>query len=143
MWKLALLLIGLGACHVAMDDMSLMGGYIDDARRETTRHLDAARAAVTMEEMRSEMVGHRDGMTAMMGDVDATMDSMMSHCDGGGLSDMRAMHGELDGEMAKHLAMMDASLELPAAQAEVERHVATTMTMMDGMNGAMTRMSCR
>jgi hypothetical protein len=143
MWKLALLLVAFGACHAAMDDMNSMRGYIDDTRRETTRHLDAARAALTMQDMRSEMAQHRDGMTPMMGDIDVTMDSMMSHCDGGGLGDMRAMHGELDGEMAQHLAMMDASLELPAAQAEVERHGATMMTMMDGMNGAMTRMSCQ
>ena len=145
MWKITLAAaISLGACHSAMmNDVDAMRGYVDDTRRETNRHLDATRSTQTMADLWDEMILHADVMRPMMFDMDATMDGMISHCDGGGLDDMRAMHGELDGEMAQHLAMMDASLELPTALGEVERHAATMMTMMDGMNGAMTRMSCQ
>lgn len=143
MWKAGLLLVlGFGGCHASMDDMSSMRGYVEDTRRETTRHLDAARAALTTKDMRDEMDRHRDGMTPMMADIDMAMDGMVGHCGGDGVGEMRTMHGELDGEMAQHLAAMNASLEVSAALAEVERHAATMMTMMDGMDGAMSRMSC-
>jgi len=143
MWKATLLLLGLSACHAAMDDMNSMRGYVDDTRRETTRHLESARAAITLQDMRDEMDRHRDGMTPMMGDIDMTMDSMRSHCGGDGFGEMRTMHGELDGELTQHLSAMEATTELSAKLVEVERHAATIMTMMDGMDGAMTRMSCR
>ena len=142
MWKTSLLLLALSACHAAMDDMNAMRGYVEDTRRETTRHLEAARAAVTLQDMRDEMDRHRDGMTPMMADIDLTMDSMTSHCGGDGVGEMRTMHGELDGEMAQHLSAMEA-VELSAQLVEVERHAATMMTMMDGMDGAMAGMSCR
>ena len=136
--------IGLGACHPAMmNDLEAMRGYIDDTRRETNRHLDAARAARTMEEMRAEMNRHRDGMTPMMIDIDTTMDGMTSHCDGAGLDDMRAMHGELDGEMAQHASAIDAITDPAAAVVETERHASTMMATMDGMDGAMEQMRCR
>lgn len=145
MWKtlLSLLLFGLVACHSGMDDMNNMRSYIADTRRETNRHLDAARAAPTMDDMRAEMDQHRSGMTPMMADIDMTMDSMTSHCDGLGLGEMRAMHGELDGEMTQHLSTMDASTEIGAATVEVERHAAAMLSMMDGMDGAMGHMTCR
>ena len=144
MWKTSLLVCAaLIGCHSSMDDMNSMRSYIDDTRRETNRHLDAARAATTMEHMRDEMDKHRSGMTPMMADMDVTMDSMTTHCDGLGLGEMRAMHGELDGEMTQHLSTMDASSELAAARAEVERHAASMMSMMDGMDGAIGKMQCQ
>ncbi len=145
MWRITLALaIGLGACHsTMMNDVEAMRGYLDDTRRETNRHLDAARSARTMQDLRGEMDRHRDGMTPMMFDIDATMDGMTSHCDGTGLDDMRAMHGELDGEMAQHASVIDAILDLDGAVAEVERHASTMMMTMEGMDGAMERMRCR
>ena len=145
MWRINLAMaIGLGACHPAMmNDLEAMRGYIDDTRRETSRHLDAARAALTMEDMRAEMTRHRDDMTPMMFDIDTTMDGMISHCDDAGLDDMRAMHGELDGEMTQHASTVDAIDDLEAAVVETERHASTMMTTMEGMDGAMERMHCR
>ena len=145
MWRITLAMtIGLGACHSSMmNDVEAMRGYLDDARRETNRHLDAARSAGTMQDLRGEMDRHRDGMAPMMVDIDATMDGMMSHCDGTGLDDMRAMHGELDGEMAQHASAIDAILDLDGAVAEVDRHASTMMMTMEGMDGAMERMRCR
>lgn len=144
MWKTSLLLcVALTGCHSSMDDMGSMRSYVDDTRRETNRHVEAARAATTMQHMREEMAVHRMGMMPMMMDMDGTMESMMGHCDGSGLGDMRAMHGQLADEMTHHLAIMDASIELGAARAEVEHHAATMQSMMDGMDGAMGHMSCR
>lgn len=138
-----LLLAALIGCHSSMDDMSSMRNYIEDTRRETDRHLGVARAATTMQHMRDEMDMHRSGMTPMMADMGMTIDSMTMHCDGLGLGEMRAMHGELDGEMTEHLSTMDASTELQTAKAEVERHAASMLAMMDGMDGAMGNMQCR
>lgn len=144
MWKASLvLMIGVVACHAAMDDMNSMRGYIADTRRETTRHLEAARTASTMQHMRDELDTHRSGMTPMMVDMDVTMDGMTSHCDGSGLGEMRAMHGDLEDEMTQHFATMTASTELATALAEVERHASSTLSMMDGMDGAMGNMRCR
>jgi hypothetical protein len=144
MWKTSLLLCAaLIGCHSSMDDMNSMRSSIDDTRRETIRHLDTARAATTMQDVRDEMDVHRNGMTPMMADMDVTMDSMTTHCDGLGLGEMRAMHGELEGEMTQHLSMTEASAELATAQGEVERHAATMLAMMDGMDGAMGNMHCR
>src|SRR5512134_11274 len=108
MWKTSLVLcIALFGCHSAMgDDMSSMRGYIDDARRETTRHLEASRAATTMQQMHGEMENHRIGMTHVMNDMDSMMDGMTMHCDGLGLDDMRGMHSELQSDMAQHFATM-------------------------------------
>ncbi len=145
MWKIILAAaISLGACHSAMmNDVDAMRGYVDDTRRETTRHLDATRSTQTMADLWDEMILHADGMRPMMFDMDATMDGMISHCDGGDLDDMRAMHGELDGEMAQHATAVDAIVDLDAAVAETERHAGAMMVTMDGMDGAMERMRCR
>ena len=143
MWKASCLaLLALSACHASMDEMGDMRGYVDDTRRETIRHLEAARTAITTQDMRAEMERHRNGMTPMMVDIDMSMDAMADHCGGDGAGDMRALYGALDGEMAQHLSAMDASLVMSAALAEVERHAAAMMTMMDDMDGAMTRMTC-
>ena len=56
---------------------------------------------------------------------------------------MRAMHGELDGEMVQHASTVDAIDDLDAAVVETERHASTMMTTMEGMDGAMERMRCR
>jgi hypothetical protein len=143
MWKTSLLLIAVMGCHSAMDDMNSMRAYIDDTRRETTQHLEAARAASTMQHMRDEMTRHRDGMKMMMVDMDVALESMTSHCDELGLGEMRAMHGELDGEMMQHVAAMDTSVDLAAAMDEVERHAVATMSMADGMGTAMGSVHCR
>lgn len=145
MWRIILAAaIGLGACHPAMmTDIEAMRGYIDDTRRETNRHLDAARAAGTLDEMRAEMARHREDMVPMMFDLDATMDGMTSHCDGAGLDDMRAMHGELDGEMAQHRSAVNTIDDLDAAVVETERHAGSMMAAMEGMDGAMEQMRCR
>lgn len=144
MWKASLaLMIGVVACHAAMDDMNSMRGYIADTRSETSRHLEAARAATTMQHMREELDTHRSGMMPMMMDMDVTMGGMSSHCDGSGLGEMRAMHGDLADEMAQHFATMTASTELATALAEVERHASSMLSMMDGMDGAMGNMHCR
>lgn len=144
MWKMSLaLLIGLTSCHTAMDDTSAMRSAIDDTRLEATRHLGAARGATTMQHMRAEVTNHRDGMMPVMADMDTMMGSMMSHCDGMGLGAMRDMHDAVDGEMTQHLNTMDATVELAPAMAEVERHHAKMMSMMDGMDGAMSHMTCR
>lgn len=136
--------IGLGACHSAMmNDTEAMRGYIEDTRRETNRHLDAARAARTMEDMRAEMNRHRDGMTPMMSDIDMAMEGMARHCGGDGLDDMRAMHGDLDGEMAQHASAIDAITNPAAGVVETERHATTMMATMEGMDGAMEQMRCR
>lgn len=137
------LLFGLVACHSGMDDMNNMRSYVADTRRETNRHLDAAQAAPSMDDMRGEMDHHRNGMTPMMADIEMTMDSMAMHCDGLGLGEMQAMHGELDGEMTRHLSAMEATADLGVAVGEVERHAATMFTMMDGMDGAMGHMTCQ
>ena len=72
MWKASLalaLMIGVVACHAAMDDMDSMRGYIEDTRRETSRHVEAARGASTMQQMRDELnriaqpVDHRNRAT--------------------------------------------------------------------------------
>lgn len=136
------LLFGLVACHPGMDDMNNMRGSVGDARRETNRHLDAAQAVSSMDDMRREMDQHRNGMTPMMADIEMTMDSMGTHCDGLGLGEMRAMHGELDGEMTRHLSTMAATADIGVAVSEVERHAASMFTMMDGMDSAMGHMSC-
>lgn len=138
-----LMLTVLFGCHSSMDDMDSMRSYIEDTRRETNRHLQAARAATTMQDMRDEIDVHRDGMRPMMSDMGMTIDGMRMHCDGGGLGDMRAMHGEIDGELTQHLAIIDASSELVIAQAEVEQHAASMLVMMDGIDGAMANMQCR
>lgn len=141
MWRTALvLLLAVAACHAGMHDTSLMRDYLEDARLETARHQEAARGASTMQHMRDEMDRHRRGMAPMMDGMDIAMDGMASHCDG--LGEMREMHGGMEAEMAGHLATMEASSELAAAMAEVERHAAAMTSMMDGMNGAMGHMRC-
>lgn len=143
MWKTSLaLLIGLSSCHAAMDDTSSMRSSIDDTRVETTRHLEAARGATTIQQMRDEMTNHRDGMTPMMSDMDMMIGSMMSHCSGLGLGTMRGMHDALDGEMTRHLSRMDATVALAPAMAEVERHYSGMMSTMDRMDSAMSHMTC-
>ena len=120
MQKLILpLLAALGACHAAMDDMSSMQSAVVDMRRETVRHLDAARAAPTLIDMRAEMARHRDGMT-----------------------EMRGMHGDLDHEWTQHLQAIESANDVAAAVDEVERHASAMLGMMDGMDVAMTAMSC-
>ena len=126
-----------------MNDEEAMLGYLEDTRRETTHHLTAVRTVTTMPGMRDEMTRHRDGMGPMMIDIDTTMESMGSHCDGSGMDDLRAMHGDLDSEMLQHGATMDGIDALPAATTEVERHADAMFEMMDGMSGAMGRMRCR
>lgn len=138
------MMFGISACHSAMmNDEEAMRGYLEDTRRETTHHLTAVRTVTTMPGMRDEMTRHRDGMGPMMIDIDTTMGSMGSHCDGSGMDDMRAMHGGLDSEMLQHAASMDAIDVLPEATTEVERHAEAMLAMMDGMGGAMGRMRCR
>ncbi len=138
-----LMLTVMFGCHSSMDDMDSMRSYIEDTRRETNRHLRAARGATTMQHMRDEIDVHRNDMQPMMSDMVMTIDSMRMHCDGGGLGDMRAMHGEIDGELTQHLEIMDASSELVMAKAEVEQHAASMLVLMDGMDGAMANMQCR
>ena len=137
-------MLGLSACHSAMmNDEESMRVYLEDTRRETTHHLTAVRSVSTMPGMRDEMTRHRDGMGPMMIDIDTTMESMASHCDGSGMDDMRAMHGDLDSEVLQHGTTMDGIDALPAATTEVERHADAMFVMMDGMSGAMGRMHCR
>lgn len=145
MWKSNFAIaVGLTACHPAMmNDEEPMRTYLDDTRRETLRHADAVRAAATMSGVRAEQTRHREGMTPMMVDIDSVMEEMASHCDGSGIDDMTAMHGELDGEVAVHATAMAAIEDLDAANVEVERHASITLSMMDGMGGAMDRMRCR
>ena len=138
------MMLGLAACQsTMMNDEESMRGLLEDARLETTRHLAATRAVTTMLDLRDEMTRHRDGMAPMMSDIDTTMEGMRSHCDGAGLGDMHATHGEVDSEMLDHAAAMTAIDTLPAATTEVERHAAAMFTMMDDMGGAMGRMECR
>lgn len=138
------MMLGLAACHSGMmNDEQAMRGHLEETRRETTLHLTAARTVTTMPGMRDEMTRHRDGMVPMMNDIDSTMESMGSHCDGSGMGDMRAMYGDLDSEMVLHAASIDAIDALPAATTEVERHADAMFEMMDGMGGAMARMQCR
>lgn len=143
MLRITALLLALGACHSSMGDMSSMRGYVEDTRRETTRHVDAARVAVSMDAMRAELEHHRTAMLPMMADMDEAMEGMASHCDGLGLGEMRAMHDELDAEVMQHLATMTVASDLAPAMAEVERHASAVMSMMEGMNGAMGHMTCR
>ena len=143
MWKLILATTFTASCHGAMmNDLDAMRGYVEDTRLETTRHLQAARAATTMTDIRVEMASHADGMGSMVADIDVTMADMTSHCGGAGMDDMRGMHADLDLEIGQHGATMNAVGDLPAAMTEIERHAAAMMTMMDGMSTAMTRMSC-
>lgn len=141
MWKITLALaVGLGACHSSMMNVDEMRGYVDDTRRETNRHLHAIRISSTLDGVDTEMSRHRDDMRAMMLGLDATMADMRSHCAGGGLDEMRAMHGDLDGEMAQHLSAMNAIADLHVAVVETERHAGAMMATMDGMEGAMEGM---
>jgi hypothetical protein len=145
MWKTSLLLCAvLIGCHSSMDDdMNSMRSHIDDTRRETIGHLDVTRTATTMEHMRAEMDRHRNQMAPTMADMDSTMESMTTHCDGLGLGKMRAMHGELESEVTQHFSAIEANAELAAVKAEVERHGEAMLAMMDGMDGAMGNMHCQ
>lgn len=141
MWRTALaLLLALAACHAGMDDTSSMRGYIEDARLETARHQEATRDASTMQNMRDEMDRYRGGMAPMMAGMTSAMDGMASHCDG--IGEMREMHDGMEAEMAGHLAAVEASDDLAAAMAEVERHAAAMTSVMDSMDGAMRHMWC-
>ena len=142
MWKASLLLlVGLTACH-ASGDMGDMSDSIDDVRLEINRHAEAAQAAPTMEYMRQELTRHRYEMMPILDDIDHTMSSMASHCDGMGLADMHAMHYAMHDELTRHLASMEKGMELPEAKMEVDRYVAAMRFTMDGMFGSMDSMSC-
>ena len=143
MLKITLFLFAVTiGCHSSMDDMSSMRSHTEDMTTETARHLIAARGATTMQQMRDEVDVHRSGMASMMAEMAMTMDSMTKHCDRAGAGEMDAMHGEADGEMSQHFSSLDASSDLAAAQAEVERHAASMFAMMDRMDGAMSNMQC-
>ena len=142
MWKASLLLlVGLTACH-SSGDMGDMSDSIDDVRLEINRHAEASQAAPTIEYMRQELTRHRYEMMPILDDVDHTMSSMSSHCDGTGLTDMLAMHDAMHDELGRHLTSMDKGMELPAAKMEVERYAAAMRFTMDGMFGSMGSMNC-
>lgn len=145
MLKALFLLLGVASCDVAMlgmGDMGSMRAGVEDMRLETSRHRDAVITATTMPNMRSEMDRHRSAMTTMMADVDMTMDDMAGHCGGTAFADMTAMHDTMDGEWANHMAAMNALSDVPAATAEVQRHVNAMLEMMDRMERAMGSMMC-
>lgn len=144
MWNTSFaMVIGLASCHPAMmNDEEGMRAYLNDARRETVRHAEATRAATTISDVRAEVSRHRDGMTPMMLDIDSAAEGMVSHCDGTGVADMSAMHGELDDELARHLGAMATIEDLAAVTAEVDRHEGTALSIVDDMGGAMGRMRC-
>ncbi len=119
-----------------------MAGYHELELVRVPHPIKLTRAARTMEDMRAEMNRHRDGMTPMMSAIDMAMEGMASHCGGDGLDDMRAMHGNLDGEMALHGSAIDAITDPAAGVVETERHATTMMATMEGMDGAMQQMRC-
>ncbi len=133
----------LAGCGIGMmSDVEQMRTIVDDARVEGATHRAAALAIETMPEMQLEMTRHARVTTGMMSDLAAGMDGMAAHCRGSGMGEMRAMHGDLDGEMAEHAAAMASQADMAAAHAEVERHVEATNAMMETMEGAMGRMTC-
>jgi hypothetical protein len=138
-----LLALAIGGCHSAISDMASMQVYVDDTRRETARYVRSAHAALAIDDLRDELEHHRRAMSPIMGDMDDAMSSMASRCDGLGVSQMRAMHGELEHEMTHHPATMGAFSDLGPAVAEVDRHGWATMSMMDDMDEAMDHMACR
>ena len=136
-------IFGLSGCGTSMmGDLDNMRNLVDEGRAENLAHLDASRTASTMPMMQSEMSRHTGAMSSMMRDYDGTMAGMESHCSGAGMADMRTMHDGVDGEMAQHSATMGSMTDLAAARAEVERHAKAMTSMMDGMDGAMSKMSC-
>lgn len=141
MRKASLLLVfGLVACNSAQDDMDVMRAAVDDLRLEVNRHAEAARAAPTMQYMREELTRHRYEVMPAMGDMDETMSSMRTRCQG--LDDLHAMHGELHVEITRHLASMGPMMELPAAQLEVEAYALVMRSTMNDMDDSMHGMHC-
>lgn len=135
-------LVGLSSCAPMMTDVDQMRNVTDDIRIENEAHLDNTRAASTLSAVQQETARHEGVTDSLMSNVDATMVSMSAHCFGTGVTDLRTMHVELDGEMAQHADIMAAAVDLAAARAEVERHGGLVAATMSAMDGAMGRMSC-
>lgn len=135
--------LALAGCGIGMmSDVELMRAVVDDGRVETAVHRQAAVAAATLPEMQIEMIRHARVTAGMMNDLADGMDGMATHCQGSGMGEMRAMHGDLDGEMARHAAAMASLADLGASRAEVERHAEAANVMMGAMDDAMERMTC-
>lgn len=114
---------------------------VDDARQENNAHRVAIDAADSLAQVRDEMDRHEAMMDGMMGTMGTEMDGM-THCTGAGMQDLRDMHGDMNGEMDQHGAVMDQSTDLDTASAEVTRHVGVMDEMVDGMDVASDRMGC-
>ena len=73
-----------------------MRNLTDDIRIESGAHVASAWAAGTVAAMRTETERHEGVMDGIMSNVDAAMVTM-------GVTDLRLMHDELDGEMSAHV----------------------------------------
>src|SRR5512139_988873 len=142
MWKASLFAVILTGCGSSMDEMSEMGGALNDIRLETNRHIEASHAMPSMENMRMELTRHRYEMMPLMEDLDVTMNSMSTHCSGMTLADMHAMHGDLYAEWNRHMSSMGPEMTIPVALAEVDNYANAVRSMADAMDRAMTGMHC-
>lgn len=135
-------LIALGCDTTMSESMNDMRSSLDRARQETAIHDESAAFALDIPSLQAEMDRHAEAMIGMMGDLDEQMDRIARRCFGTGLGGMRARHGQLDGEVAHHGAIMPTLADLSAARAEVARHSATMSSIYDAMDRAMEDMSC-
>ena len=134
--------LGAAGCGGSMmSDRDWIRSMVDDARQENDAHRVAIDAAGSLAQVRDEMDRHEATMDDMMGTMGTGMDGM-THCTGSGMQYLRAMHGDMNGEMDQHGALMDQSTDLDTASAEVTRHAGAMDEMVDGMDVASDRMGC-
>lgn len=137
-----LLVVGLAGCDNTMDvQMDRMQSLIDEGRSESDAHVAAIAEAGDADSIQAEMARHAGEMTPMMGALDEAADRIIEYCVGG-TAGMRANHGALDGEVAHHAAVMALETDPASARIEVERHASAIEMVFDGMEEAMSEMSC-
>lgn len=133
----------IGACDTVMSNtMDRMRSLIDEARVESSAHVEVAVGANDLAALQTEMLRHASAMDPVMGALDEQMDRMARRCYGQGFGGMRAKHGELDGELAHHRAEMSTVVDLGTARLEVVRHGEAVGSIYGAMETALDEMTC-
>lgn len=131
-----------GVDHMRDADVNALADNIDSARLEVSRHQDAILGAGTLTEVPPEVDRHERNMGNVMTMMGTSMDGMMSHCAGAGMTTMHDRMDDVDAEMLSYRDAMLGTVTLTDARNECAIHTQRMEGMLNDMQRSLMAVGC-
>jgi hypothetical protein len=123
--------------------VTALGGSIESARLELTRHQDAVAAASTLTALPVEIDRHDRTMGDIMGMMDISLGGMTSGCSGSGMGAVPDRMDAVTFEMRSDREAMTAAATLADARNECAAHTDRVNGLLDEMDRSLDTIGCK